>query len=85
MSEKRIPGIPKYISAEEYSRQSGMGVQEVKRLCRLNEIPCKMTENGHYKIPIYDDAVPIEEYSKVKNRCTELETTLKSINKLTNL
>lgn len=82
--EKRIPGIPKYISAEEYSRQSGMGVQEVKRLCRIKEIPCKMTENGHYKIPIYEDAVPIEEYNKIKNRCTELETTLKSINKLSN-
>lgn len=45
MSEKRIAGIPKYISAEEYSRQSGLGVQEVKRQCRLKEIPCKMTEN----------------------------------------
>ena len=45
MSEKRIAGIPKYIRAEEYSRQSGLGVQEVKRQCRLKEIPCKMTEN----------------------------------------
>ena len=25
--------IPKYVSAEEYSRQSGIGVEEIKRLC----------------------------------------------------
>lgn len=85
MSERRVPGIPKYISAEEYSKQSGMGVEEVKRQCKLGEIPCKMTEKGHYKIPIYEDSVPIEEYNKIKNRCTELETTLKSINKLASI
>ena len=38
--------IPKYVSAEEYSRQSGMGVEEVKRQCRIAEIPSKMTEKG---------------------------------------
>lgn len=85
MSKNRIPGIPKYISAEEYARQSGLGPEEVKRQCRLKEIPCKMTEKGHYKIPIYDDAVPVEEYNKLKDRCTELETTIKSINKLTSI
>ena len=30
--------IPKYVSAEEYSRQSGIGVEEVKRLCRTNQL-----------------------------------------------
>lgn len=85
MTEKRVAGIPKYISAEEYSKQSGMGVEEVKRQCKIGEIPCKMTEKGHYKIPIYEDAVPIEEYNKVKQKCTELETTLKSIHKLANI
>ena len=32
---------------------------------------------------VYEDAVPIEQYNELKKRCTELETTLKSINKLT--
>lgn len=85
MAETKIPGIPKYISAEQYAKQSGLGVEEVKRQCRLKEIPCRMTEKGHYKIPIYDDAVPIEEYNKIKQRCTELETTIKSISKLANI
>ena len=72
--------IPKYISAEEYARQSGMGAEEVKRQCRIGEIPCKMTEKGHYKIPIYDDAVPVEEYNKLKAENTKLKTILQQFN-----
>mgnify|MGYP003295004087 CR=1 FL=1 len=56
-----MTAIPKYISAEEYSKRSGLGVEEVKRLCRLGEISCKRTEKGHYKIPLYDDAIPKEQ------------------------
>ena len=72
--------IPKYISAEEYARQSGMGAEEVKRQCSIGEIPCKMTEKGHYKIPIYDDAVPVEEYNKLKDENTKLKTILQQFN-----
>lgn len=71
--------IPKYISAEEYSRQSGLGVEEVKRLCRVGEIQCKRTEKGYYKIPIYEDAVPIEEHQKVKEENTRLKTIIETI------
>lgn len=59
------PRVPKYLSAEEYSRRSGMGVEEVKRQCRIGAIPHKMTDGGYYKIEVYDDAVPIEQYEKV--------------------
>ena len=71
--------IPKYVSAEEYSRQSGMGVEEVKRQCRIGEIPCKMTEKGYYKIPIYEDSIPIEKYIEVKQENTRLKTVLETI------
>lgn len=71
--------IPKYVSAEEYSRQSGMGVEEVKRQCRIGEIPCKMTEKGYYKIPIYEDSVPIEKYIEVKQENSKLKTVLETI------
>lgn len=71
--------IPKYVSAEEYSRQSGMGVEEVKRQCRIGEIPCKMTEKGYYKIPIYEDSVPIEDYQKIKDENTRLKTIVETI------
>lgn len=71
--------IPKYISAEEYSRQSGMGVKEVKRQCNIGEIPCKITEKGHYKIPIYEDSIPIEQFNKVKEENTRLKTIIETI------
>ena len=73
-------GIPKYISAEEYSRQSGLGVEEVKRLCRIGEISCKRTEKGYYKIPIYnDDVVSKKEYEKIKEENTKLKTIITTI------
>lgn len=73
--------IPKYISAEEYARQSGMGVEEVKRQCRIGQIKCLRTEKGYYKIPVYDnDAVSIEDYNKVKDENTKLKTILQQFN-----
>lgn len=71
--------IPIYVSAEKYSKESGLGVEEVKRLCRLGEIPCKMTEGGYYKIPVYEDAVPKEQYDKVKEENVRLKTILEQI------
>lgn len=73
--------IPKYISAEEYAKRSGMGAEEVKRQCRIGQIKCLMTEKGHYKIPVYDnDSVPIEDYNKIKEENTKLKTILTQIN-----
>lgn len=73
--------IPKYISAEEYARQSGMGVEEVKRQCRIGKIECLRTEKGYYKIPVYaNNAVSIEEYNKLKAENTKLKTILQQFN-----
>ena len=71
--------IPKYVSAEAYSKQSGLGVEEVKRLCRTGEIKCLRTEKGYYKIPVYQDSVPIEEYQKIKEENVRLKTTISSM------
>ena len=65
--------IPKYVSAEEYSRQSGIGVEEVKRLCRTNQLKHFMTEGGYYKIAVDDDSVPKGQYDKVKEENTKLK------------
>ena len=68
---------PKYVSAEEYSRQSGMGVEEIKRLCRIGEIKCLRTKGGYYKIPVYnDDVVSKELYEEEKQKRIEAETKL---------
>lgn len=71
--------IPKYVSAEEYSRQSGIGVEEIKRLCRTGEIKCLRTEKGYYKIPVYQDSVPIEEFQKMKEENMKLKMLLETI------
>ena len=74
--------IPKYISAEAYSRQSGIGVEEVKRLCRTNQLKHFMTEGGYYKIAEDDDSVPIEKYQEEKRRRIEAETKLEMLRKI---
>lgn len=74
--------IPKYISAEAYSRQSGIGVEEVKRLCRTNQLKHFMTEGGYYKIAEDDDSVPIEKYQEEKRRRIEAETKLEMLKKI---
>lgn len=71
--------IPKYISAEAYSKQSGLGVEEVKRLCRIGEIKCLRTEKGYYKIPVYQDSVPIEEHLKLKEENIRLKMAISSM------
>ena len=71
--------LPNYLSAGEYSRQSGLYVEEVKRMCRTGDIKCLRTEKGYYKIPVYDDAVPKEQYQKVKDENTKLKTILSTI------
>lgn len=71
--------IPKYVSAEEYSRQSNLGVEEVKRLCRTGEIKCLRTEKGYYKIPVYQDSVPMEEHLKLKEENIKLKMAISSM------
>ena len=71
--------IPIYLSAEKYSEKSGLGVEEVKKKCRNGEIKCEMTEGGHYKILVYNDAVPIEDYQKLKDEVTKLKTIISTI------
>ena len=74
--------ISRYISAEAYSKQSGIGVEEVKRLCRTNQLKHYMTEGGHYKIAEDDDSVPIETYQEEKRKRIEAETKLEMLRKI---
>lgn len=76
--------IPKYVSAEEYSRQSGIGVEEVKRLCRTNQLKHFMTEGGYYKIAVDDDSIPIEKYEELNERYLKLLSKFETIQKILN-
>ena len=77
--EVRMMPIPKYVSAEEYSRQSGIGVEQVKKLCRNGELEHYMTEGGYYKIRVDSDSVPIEKYKKLETEYIKLKTVLETI------
>ena len=74
--------IPKYVSAEEYSRQSKIGVEEVKRLCRTNKLKHFMTEGGYYKIAVDDDSVPKEKYNELTEKYLKLVSKLESVQKI---
>lgn len=74
--------IPKYVSAEQYSRESGIGVEEVKRLCKTNQLKHFMTEGGYYKIATDDNSVPIEQFEIEKKKRIEAETTLGLLQKI---
>lgn len=74
--------IPKYVSAEEYSRQSKIGVEEVKRLCRTNQLKHFMTEGGYYKIAVDDDSVPREKYNELNEKYLKLLSKLESAQKI---
>lgn len=76
--------IPKYVSAEEYSRQSGIGVEEVKRLCRTNQLKHFMTQGGYYKIAVDDDSVPKEKYEKLKEKYLKLLSKVENAQKILN-
>lgn len=71
--------IPRYVSAEEYSRQSGMGVEQVKKLCRSGDLEHYMTDGGYYKIKVDSDSVPIEKYIQVKEENSRLKTVIETI------
>lgn len=76
--------IPKYVSAEEYSRQSRIGVEEVKRLCRTNQLKHFMTEGGYYKIAIDDDSVPKEKYEELNEKYLKLLLKVETAQKILN-
>lgn len=71
--------IPKFVSAEEYSKQSGIGVAQVKKLCKSGELEHYMTDGGYYKIRVDSDSVPIEKYIEIKQENSRLKTILETI------
>jgi len=79
-------GIPKYVSPEQYSKMtaigenSGLGPERIKELCEDGLLPCIRTRSGNFRIKVYNEVVPVEEYEKVKKRCIQLEAAMESIN-----
>lgn len=76
---------PKYVSAQEYSKITGMGVETVKDLCRNGKLKHQMTKGGYYKILLDDnDSVPRKLYEETLQRAVRAETKLESIQAVLN-
>ena len=70
----------KWVSATEYARQTGLGVEKVKQFIRAGKIEGEQTEDGYWKVKIYDnECVSKEVFEEEHQKRLEAETTLKNI------
>lgn len=61
------------------------GVEEVKRQCRIGNIPHVMTKKGYYKIEVYDnDVVSKKQYDQVVEENAKLKTTVINMKSILN-
>lgn len=68
----------KWLSANEYAKQTGLGVEKVKQFIRAGKIEGEKTEDGYWKVKVYnDDAVSRKVFDEEHNRRIEAETTIK--------
>ena len=77
-----------YMSPKEYHDATGgcIGVEEIKRLCRIGQIPCLRTDGGYYKIKVYKgDCISREKYEKIVQENIKLKQILSNINNISNL
>lgn len=72
-------GFPKYMSASGYAKATGIGEAEVKKMIATGELKAHITEGGHYKIEVSQDAVPIEDYREVIEENARLKAVLTTI------
>lgn len=71
---------PTYLTPEQYSKLTGLGVEEIKRQIDIGKIEGTKTKGGHYKIIVRDDAVSKEKYEEVVRENAVLKEKLKTIN-----
>ncbi len=71
---------PKYLTTEQYSKLSGLGVEEIKHQINIGKLEGTKTVGGHYKVIVRDDAVSKEMYEEVVRENAALKEKLKTIN-----
>ena len=70
----------KWMSATEYARQTGLGVEKVKQFIRAGKIEGEQTEDGYWKVKVYNnECVSKEVFEEEHQKRVEAETTLKNI------
>lgn len=70
----------KWLSATEYAKQTGLGVEKVKQFIRDKKIEGEQTEDGYWKVKVYNnECVSKEVFEEEHQKRVEAETTLKNI------
>lgn len=70
----------KWMSATEYARQTGLGVEKVKQFIRDKKIEGEQTEDGYWKVKVYNnECVSKEVFEEEHQKRVEVETTLRNI------
>lgn len=69
-----------FVSPKEYAKQTGLGIEQVKRLCKMGKIPYELSQGGQYHIKVFkDNCVSYEQYEKVLKENEKLKTILNNI------
>lgn len=78
MSEEEVPFF--YMSPTEYSKQTGMWVEDIKRLIREGKLEgFHNKETGYYKVKVYkNEAVSRAEHEQVLQELTKYKTVVKT-------
>lgn len=75
-----------WVTPKEYSEQTGMWIEDVKRLCNIGKIPCEKSPGGYYRIKVYkNEAVSREKYEEMKTELEKYKTVLESTKATLNL
>lgn len=70
----------RWMSATKYAQQTGLGVEKVKQFIREGKIEGTQTEEGYWKIKVYDnESVSKEVFEEEHQKRVEIENTLKII------
>lgn len=79
MSEEEVPYF--YMSPAEYSKQTGMWTEDIKRLIREGELEGFYNkETGYYKVKVYkDEAVSRAEYEATLQKVAKYEAIINTI------
>jgi len=75
-----------WVTPKEYSDQTGMWIEDVKRLCNEGKIPCEKSPGGYYRIKVFkDESVSREEFEKIKQELEKYKTIVETTKATLNL
>lgn len=75
-----------WVTPKEYSEQTGMWIEDVKRLCNTGKLECEKSPGGYYRIKVYkDESVSREEYERIKTELEKYKTVVETTKATLNL